>query len=328
VTLRNLRWALRGLAAPVLLAAATVARVAARAYPERAIELVVPFAASGPTDIFARVVAERLGTLLGTQITIDNAAGAGGNIGSERVAAARPDGYTLLFASAALAIAPALYRALKCDPLKDLEPVALIGTVPLVLVVRSGVPATLPGLLAHLKASPGKFWYGSAGNGTTTQLAVELFKMRAGLDVLHVAYRGSAAAIRDLLAGRYDFTIETLSTVKPFIASGQLIAIGITSAQRSPLMATVPTLIELGLPGVICATWNMVLAPTGTPSAIIGRLNQALRTVLADPDVVGRLSELAIEPITNTTPASARTFLVDETARWAPIVHAVGATVD
>ncbi|MEJ0070667.1 MAG: tripartite tricarboxylate transporter substrate-binding protein [Pseudomonadota bacterium] len=183
-------------------------------------------------------------------------------------------------------------------------------------------------MIAYLKASPGKYSYGSAGNGTTTHLTVELFKTRAGVDVLHVPYRGSAPAIQELLAGRFDFTIETLSAVKPFIASGQLIAIGVTSALRSPLMPTVPTVAELGLPDVIGATWNMILAPAGTPQPVVDRLNQALRTALADPNVVARLTELAIEPIADTTPASARAFLVDEIARWAPVVRASGATVD
>ena len=193
---------------------------------------------------------------------------------------------------------------------------------------KAALGATLPDLLAYLKARPGKLSYGSAGNGTTTHLTVELFKARAGLDVLHVPYRGSAPAIQELLAGRYDFTIETLSAVKPFIASGQLIPVGIASARRSPLMATVPTLAELGLPGVIGATWNMILAPAGTPPAIIGRLNQVLRAALSDPSVATRLTELAIEPIADTTPTSAREFLVDEIARWAPVVQASGATVD
>lgn len=320
-----LRQALIGLAALMMLIAAPAT---AQTYPERAIRLIVPFAAGGPTDVFARVVAERAGALLGQQIVIDNRTGAGGNIGAEQVVAAKPDGYSLLFASAAVAIAPTLYRVLSYDPLKDLEPVALVGAVPLVLLVRRGVPDTLPGLIAYLKASPGKYSYGSAGNGTTTHLTVELFKTRAGVDVLHVPYRGSAPAIQELLAGRFDFTIETLSAVKPFIASGQLIAIGVTSALRSPLMPTVPTVAELGLPDVIGATWNMILAPAGTPQPVVDRLNQALRTALADPNVVARLTELAIEPIADTTPASARAFLVDEIARWAPVVRASGATVD
>jgi tripartite-type tricarboxylate transporter receptor subunit TctC len=323
-----LRRAAGGLAVLVLLISATPVPSAAGTYPEHTIRLIVPFAAGGPTDLFARVVADRAGALLGQQIVIENRGGAGGNIGAEQVVVARPDGYTLLFASAAIAIAPTLYRALAYDPLKDLEPIAVVGAVPLVLVVRPGVPATLPDLLAYLRARPGKLSYGSAGNGTTTHLTVELFKSRAGLDVLHVPYRGSAPAIQELLAGRYDFTIETLSAVKPFIASGQLIPVGIASARRSPLMETVPTLAELGLPGVIGATWNMILAPTGTPQAIIDRLNQALCAALSDPSVVARLTELAIEPIADTTPTSAREFLVDEIARWAPVVQASGATVD
>jgi tripartite-type tricarboxylate transporter receptor subunit TctC len=322
------RWALGSLAAVSLLTAAPAAPRASETYPERAIRLIVPFAAGGPTDVFARVVAERAGALLGQPVAIENRDGAGGNIGADQVVVARPDGYTLLFASAAIAIAPTLYRGLKYDPLKDLEPIALVGAVPLVLVVRPGVPATLPGLLDYLRAHPGKFSYGSAGNGTTTHLTVELFKSKAGLDVLHVPYRGSAPAIQELLAGRFDFTIETLSAVKPFIASGQLIAVGVASARRSSLMATVPTLAELGLPGVIGATWNMILAPAGTPQAIVDRLSQALRAALSDPHVVARLTELAIEPIADTTPSSARAFLVDEIARWAPIVQASGATVD
>lgn len=318
------RRALGWLAAALLLAGPA----GAQSFPDRPIRLVVPFAAGGPTDVFARVVAERVGTAFERQLVIENRTGAGGNIAAELVIAAKPDGYTLLFSSAAIAIVPTLYRKLSYDPVKDLAPVALIGAVPLILVVRPGAPATLPDLLAYLRASPGKYSYGSAGNGTTTHLTVELFKVRAGLDIVHVPYRGSAPAIQELLAGQYDFTIETLSAVKSFITAGQLTAIGVTSAQRSPLMPTVPTVAELGLDGVIGSTWNMILAPTGTPQPIIDRLNAAFRQAMADPDVVTRLTDLAIEPIADSTPASAKAFLVDEIARWAPVVKASGATVD
>ncbi len=312
----------------LLLVAVLASPAGAQGFPDRPVHLIVPFAAGGPTDVFARVVAERVGALFARQVVVENRTGAGGNIAAELVIAAKPDGYTLLFSSAAIAIAPTLYRALKYDPVKDLTPVALIGAVPLILVVRPGVPATLPALLAYLRADPGKYSYGSAGSGTTTHLTVELFKTRAGVEVVHVPYRGSAPAIQELLAGRFEFTIETLSAVKPFLASGQLIPLGVTSAQRSPLMATMPTVAELGLDGVIGSTWNMILAPAGTPQPIVERINATFRQAMADPDAVARLTELAIEPVADSTPASATKFLVDEIARWAPVVKASGATAE
>jgi tripartite-type tricarboxylate transporter receptor subunit TctC len=229
-------------------AIAVSAGAASAQYPDKPVRLVVPFPPGGPTDVFARVLATGLAGQLGQQVVIENKAGAGGTVGSEMVAKARPDGYTLLFGTAAThGINVSLYSSLPYDPLKDFELVALAGLVPMVLLVPPGQPRTLKALVAKLKAEPGKWSYASSGNGTTNHLAGELFKKKAGLDVEHVPYRGSAPALQDLMAGRVAFMFDSFGTTLEQIKAGKLHAVAVMADKRSQVMTDVPTTAEAGL---------------------------------------------------------------------------------
>lgn len=310
-------------------AIAVSAGAASAQYPDKPVRLVVPFPPGGPTDVFARVLATGLAGQLGQQVVIENKAGAGGTVGSEMVAKARPDGYTLLFGTAAThGINVSLYSSLPYDPLKDFELVALAGLVPMVLLVPPGQPRTLEALVAKLKAEPGKWSYASSGNGTTNHLAGELFKKKAGLDVEHVPYRGSAPALQDLMAGRVAFMFDSFGTTLEQIKAGKLHAVAVMADKRSQVMTDVPTTAEAGLADFVGGTWNVVAAPAGTPRDIVDKLNTAVNKALVDPAVADRLRQLGIEAVTNSTPASTRAFVTAEIAKWREVVLLAGAKVD
>ncbi|MBL6612552.1 MAG: tripartite tricarboxylate transporter substrate binding protein [Reyranella sp.] len=310
-------------------AIAVSAGAASAQYPDKPVRLVVPFPPGGPTDVFARVLATGLAGQLGQQVVIENKAGAGGTVGSEMVAKARPDGYTLLFGTAAThGINVSLYSSLPYDPLKDFELVALAGLVPMVLLVPPGQPRTLEALVAKLKAEPGKWSYASSGNGTTNHLAGELFKKKAGLEVEHVPYRGSAPALQDLMAGRVAFMFDSFGTTLEQIKAGKLHAVAVMADKRSQVMTDVPTTAEAGLADFVGGTWNVVAAPAGTPRDIVDKLNTAVNKALVDPAVADRLRQLGIEAVTNSTPASTRAFVTAEIAKWREVVLLAGAKVD
>jgi tripartite-type tricarboxylate transporter receptor subunit TctC len=311
------------------LAMLAAARARAAEYPDRPIRLVVPFPPGGPTDVVARVLSAKLTGVLGQQIIIDNKGGAGGNLGTEVVATAKPDGYTLLFGTAAThGINISLYRHLPYDPVKDFEPIALTGMNPMVLFVPPSMPRTVEGLIAKMKAEPGKWSFGSSGNGTTNHLAGELFKKRVGIDVLHVPYRGSEPALQDLLAGRLAFMFDSFGTTLEYLKTGQLYALGVMSAKRSIADPDVPTMAEAGVPDFIGATWNVLVAPAGTPTAIVDKLNAAVNRSLKDPALAARLKQLGIETVDVSTPASTGAFIRSEIAKWRDLVKLAGATVD
>mgnify|MGYP001183752101 CR=1 FL=1 len=298
-------------------------------YPDKPVRLVVPFPPGGPTDVFARVLAVGLAEQLGQQVVIENKAGAGGNVGTELAAKAKPDGYTLLFGTAAThGINISLYKSLPYDPLKDFELVALAGLVPMVLLVPPDQPRTLEALVAKLKAEPGKWSYASSGNGTTNHLAGELFKTRAGLDVVHVPYRGSGPALQDLMAGRVAFMFDSFGTSLEQIKAGKLYAVAIMADKRSQVRPDVPTTAEAGLADFIAGTWNVVAAPAGTPKAIVSKLNVAVNKALKTPAVADRLQKLGIEAVTDSTPASARAFVTAEIGKWRKAIDIAGAKVD
>ncbi|MFZ5779511.1 MAG: tripartite tricarboxylate transporter substrate binding protein [Pseudomonadota bacterium] len=310
-------------------AIAMAASAASAQYPDKPVRLVVPFPPGGPTDVFARVLATGLAGQLGQQVVIENKAGAGGTVGSEMVAKARPDGYTLLFGTAAThGINVSLYSNLPYDPLRDFELVAVAGLVPMVLLVPPGQPQTLSGLIVELKAQPGKWSYASSGNGTTNHLAGELFKKKAGLEVVHVPYRGSAPALQDLMAGRVAFMFDSFGTTLEQIKAGKLHAVAVMADKRSQVMSHVPTTAEAGLADFVGGTWNVVAAPAGTPGEIVYRLNAAVNKALADPAVADRLRQLGIEAVTDSTPASTRAFVTAEIAKWRDVVLLAGAKVD
>jgi tripartite-type tricarboxylate transporter receptor subunit TctC len=298
-------------------------------YPDKPVKLVVPFPPGGPTDVFARVLSAALGEQLGQQVVIENKGGAGGTVGTEQVAKSKPDGYTLLFGTAAThGINVSLYNQLPYDPLKDFELVALAGLVPMVLLVSPEQPRTLTELIAKLKAEKGKSSYASSGNGTTNHLAGELFKTRAGVEATHVPYRGSGPALQDLMGGRVTFMFDSFGTSLEQIKAGKLYAVVIMADKRSQARPDVPTSAEAGLADFVGGTWNIVAVPAGTPKPVVDRLNAAINKALVSPTVAERLQQLGIEAVTDSTPASTRAFVTAEIAKWRDVIRAAGAKVD
>jgi tripartite-type tricarboxylate transporter receptor subunit TctC len=303
------------------------ARARAADYPDRPIKLIVPFPPGGPTDVVGRIVAAKLTETIGQQVIIDNKGGAGGNLGTEVVAKSRPDGYTLLLGTAAThGINISLYQHLEYDPVKDFAPIALTGMNPMVLLVPPQMPHTARELIAKLKAEPGKWSYGSSGNGTTNHLAGELFKKKTGIDAMHVPYRGSGPALQDLLGGRLAFMFDSFGTSLEYIKAGKLQALGVMAVKRSAADPDVPTMAEAGVPDFIGATWNVVVAPVGPP--IIDRLNAAVNQALKDPTTAQRLKRAGIDGVDDSTPASTAAFIASEIAKWRDVVKLAGATVD
>ena len=298
-------------------------------YPDKPVRLVVPFPPGGPTDLIARVVAVGMAADLGQQVVIDNKGGAGGNVGTDLVAKSKPDGYTLLFGTAAThGINISIYKTLPYHPVRDFEAIALVGLAPMALLVPPGQPRTLKDLIAKLRANPGRGSYPSSGNGTTNHLAGELFKTRTGIDVLHVPYRGTGPALQDLLAGRHAFMFGTLGPVMENIRAGQLVPLGLMADNRSSVMPDIPTMAEAGLPDFVGGTWNVVVAPIGTPREIVDRLNVAVNKALADPSLGERLKALNMEASDASTPAMTRAFIEAEIIKWRDVVALAGAQVD
>jgi tripartite-type tricarboxylate transporter receptor subunit TctC len=288
-------------------------------YPNRPIKLVIPFAPGGPTDIFARLFGVRLSELLGQPVVPENRSGAGSNIGMDWVAKAAPDGYTLAFGTGSIPTAAALTK-IPYDPRKDIEPIALLGIVPLVMLGAPNMPSTAVGLIEHIKKTPGKYSFGSAGIGTTTHLAGEMLKLKAGLDIVHVPYRGSGPALQETVAGRQAFLFETITASKGLYSSGKLQLLAVGTKTRVAMLPDVPTLSEIGVSGMAGYTWNMLFAPAQTARTIIDRLNKASNQILSEPAFVKHMADLATEAVSNSTPESARAFLFEELDTWANVV--------
>jgi len=302
---------------------------AAEDYPTRPIRLVVPFPAAGPTDIVSRIVGQRLSVILDQPILIDNRGGAGGSIGSEIVAQAPPDGYTILMGTLAThTLNTLILPNMPYDPVRDFAPIARVLVNPNLLLVNPGLGvATVAQLIALLKANPGKYAYASSGNGTPLHLAGELFKLRTGVDMPHVPYRGSGPALNDLMAGQIMIMFETPASSVGFIRAGKIRALAVNSPQRCGALPEVPTMAESGVPDYETYTWNGLFAPAGTPRAIIDRLNRATVEALADPTVRTRLTELGTD-VASSTPEALGALVKSELVKWAPIVQAAGAKVD
>ena len=314
-----------------LAAAATLlaAGAAVAAYPERPVRLVVPFPAGGGADFMARALAQKLSSQLGQPVVLDHRAGAGGTIAAEVVAAAAPDGYTLVFGTVGThAINASLYAKLRYDPVKDFAPVSLTHLAPRVLVVHPSVPAkTVPELVALARAKPGELTFGSAGSGGTNHLSGELFKSMAGIDIVHVPYKGSAPASIDLLGGRITMVFDSIVAWGDHIKTGKVRALGVTSPRRSGALPDVPTIAESGLAGFDVANWLGVLAPAGTPKEVIARLNAEIKVAMADPDMQRQLAAVGIDPTYSTPDAFAELIRAD-IAKWAKVVKASGARAD
>jgi tripartite-type tricarboxylate transporter receptor subunit TctC len=300
-------------------------------YPFKSVRIIVSFSAGGPTDIVARVMGAKMGDLMGQQFVVENRVGAGGNIGADQVAKSPPDGYTLLMATVSThAINPGLYRNMPYDPVRDFAPVSQIGVTPTLLSVHPSLPATdVKSLVALVKQNPGKYTYGSSGLGSILHLCGEQFKALAGgINIVHVPYRGSAPMMSDLVGGQISMAFDATPTAMPQAQTGAIRAIGAGMARRIRAMPQLPTLQEQGLKRFECYTWNAILAPAGTPPAIVNRLSESINTAMEDPAVIHRLEEAGIDPTPGSTPEKATAFVKAELAKWGPIIKASGAHID
>jgi len=327
--IRSTSHALAIFAASILALAAPLASAQSATYPTKPIRLVVPFPPAGTTDILARAVAQKLSETWGQQVVVDNHPGAGGNIGSDIVAKASPDGYTLLMGTVGThAINPSLYAKMPYDHVKDFAPVILVAGVPNVLVVNPSLPVkSVPELIAYGKANPGKLNFASSGNGTSIHLSGELFKTMTGIEMTHVPYKGSSPALTDLMGGQVQLMFDNLPSSLSFIKAGKLRALAVTSAERSATLPELPTLAESGLPGFEASSWFGILAPAGTPKAIVDKINGAVAAWLATPEAKEKLlSQGAISA--GGSPDAFAKHIASETAKWAKVVKASGAHVD
>jgi tripartite-type tricarboxylate transporter receptor subunit TctC len=297
-------------------------------WPSKPITYVVPFPAGGTTDILARLIGQKLGPALGTTVIIDNRPGAGGNIGSELVARAAPDGYTIMGGTiSSHSINASLYK-LSYDPLKSFAPITLIGTNANVLVVNPASPfKSVKELIAAAKAKPDSLSFASAGNGTSQHLSAELFKTMAGIDMVHIPYKGSAPAIQDVIGGQVPLMFDTTVVAGPFIQSGKVRALAVTSARRVATLPDVPTMAEAGVPGYGVVSWQAMFAPAGTPPAIVQRLQTEVAAILKQPDVQERLAKLGVDP-SGMAPQQLAEFQAAEIAKWAKVVKAANVKVD
>jgi tripartite-type tricarboxylate transporter receptor subunit TctC len=317
-----LRIASLAMAAACLTAGPTVA--AAQPYPNRPIHLVVGFPPGGINDIVARIVGQKMSEGLGQAVVVENRSGAGGTLGADWVSKAKSDGYTLLLGSVSnLAMAPSLYASLPYDPTKDFTPIGLVAAAPNIMVVHPDFPVhSVKDLIALAKQKPGTINYASAGVGTSNHLTVELLKVMADIDIVHVPYRGDGPAIAAVLAGQVPMQFPTLPVALPYIKSGKLRAVAVSSSTRSPLLPEVPTVAESGgLPEFAVSIWVGVVAPPGTPKQIVDRLNAEIRKAVAMPDIREHLEALGADPMTDT-PEQFSAYIAAETAQWRKVARA------
>ncbi|MFC7518119.1 tripartite tricarboxylate transporter substrate binding protein [Herbaspirillum sp. GCM10030257] len=297
-------------------------------YPSKTIKWVVPFTPGGAMDTMARTLGDKMSQSMKQPIVIENRPGAGGVIGSTMVAKSEPDGYTMMIVSIGHAVNPSLYPKLSYDPIKDFEPVSLVGVVPNILVVNPSVKANnVVELVALAKQQPGKLTFASAGSGTTIHLAGELFASMANIDILHVPYKGSAPAVTDLMGRQVDMMFDSVSSAKPYIDSGRLKPLAVTTNKRSSVLPNVPTVAEAGLKGYELNGWYAVFVPAKTPQPIVNRLNEELVKALKQPEVKARFTQIGAEPV-GSTPAELAQYLKSETAKWAEIVRARNIKAD
>ena len=319
----------RLLAAAALLPVASAARAASGEFPDKPVRLVVPFPPGGGADNLARAIMPKVSQALGKPIIIDNKPGAGGNVGAEIVAGSPPDGYTLLYGTNGThSINQSLYRNLRFDPIRDFAPVSRMTEIAAMLVVNPQLPVmTTTQLIRYATANPGKVNFASAGNGTTSHLSGELFRTMTGIDIVHIPYRGGAAAVADLVSGQVQMMIDVMPNVYPLAKDGRIRGIAVSTTVRFPGAPELPTISESGVAGFESSAWDGVLAPAGTPEAIVNRLNAAIRAALADPELIETLKSRGARPVAGT-PQDFAQHIVESTKKWAVVVKASGARID
>jgi tripartite-type tricarboxylate transporter receptor subunit TctC len=310
-------------------ALAFIGAVHAQSYPSKSIRYVVPYAPGGSTDIVARVLALKLSEAMGQQVVVDNRPGAGGAIGADIVAKSPPDGYTMVTAvTSIMAINQFLYRKLPYDPEKDFAPVTQVGSLPLILVIHPSLPAkNVREFIAIAKAKPGQLNYGSSGVGTATHMTTELFKAMAGVDLVHIPYKGSGQVMGDVIGGQLALIFDQIVSSLPHVQSGKLRMLAITSAKRFPSLPDLPTIAESGVPGYESISWAGVAVPAGTPKEIVARLHAEIVKVLAMPDIRERFLRDGIETI-GSTPEQFSEHIRRERIKWAKVVKDSGAKAD
>lgn len=312
----------------VCLATAAIMPAVAQQYPTKPIKLILPFPTGGATDVMSRILAEKLTSRLGQPVIVENKPGAGTMLASEFVAKAPADGYTLLMAASSLVIAPSLYSKVNYDPIKDFTPVTQVAAVIHLVVVNPNLPVkSIQDLITYLKANPGKVSYGSTGSGTSTHLEAELFKKMAGVEIEHIPYKGSTPALADLVGGQTSMMFDPIASSKPYLESGRLRALAVTTAQRSISAPDLPTVAESGLPGYEAMPWLGIVAPAGTPKVVVDRLYKEVSEVLKMQDVKDRFKSLGLDIIGNT-PAEFATFIAQDQKKWDQVIKNSGAKAD
>jgi tripartite-type tricarboxylate transporter receptor subunit TctC len=319
----------RALVAGFALGAAGIAHARAQAYPTKPIKLIVPFAPGGPADVMARIVTQRMSPILGQAFVLENRPGAGGTIGARAAAQAEPDGYTLLMANTStLVIGPAVYKNVDYDPEKNFAPVAAFGTTSNLLVVHPAVPAkTVMEFVALAKAKPGTLSYSSPGLGTPPHLIGEMFKLRTGVDIVHVPYKGGGQAVSDVVAGQVQMTFENPSVSLPLVRGGQVRALASTGEQRNPEAPEIPTMIDAGVPDFVSVSFTGLAVPASVPADIIARLNAAANQSLDSSEVRAVLAKLAVEPKIGS-PADFAAFLAKERDKWGAVAKAANIRIE
>jgi len=330
MTVRSVNTPAQGLALGLLVGAlAWLPNAGAQEYPTKPIRLVITYPPGGNTDLVGRALALKLGEFMGQQVVVDNRGGAGGVLGSMITAQSAPDGYTIMLGtSAGMVINPLLSRKLTYDPVRDFAPVSMVVIVPQLLVINPQLPVkNVRELIAFAKAKPGYLNAGSSGVGTPNHFGTELLKWLAGVDIVHVPYKGGAPALTDLLGGQIQMAFSSVPAVLPHIKAGRLVALGVGSAKRSPALPNIPTIAEAGVPGYEYTTWYGIFAPAKTPRTLIARLNTEIVKAMETPDIKDRFTALGGDPDPGT-PEELRAYMANESAKWAKIIKAANIRIE